>query len=285
MIFNFHKDYVQAQKEMDLEEEERVITIDPISANTPEFKSFAGAFMYSTLGQMKMLGDVLKELKEAKIATDARVTRLENTVLDHEAKITTLTSSVTDLTAELADVKRELREMKQELATGKEKAEAELELVKGKAEAAKRAAIEGERHSRSFNLRAFNIPEEADEKTPQTIALVTATIKRVTGLDIPIEYGHRVGAAPRGGGEGEGEDDAKPRGVIFRFMSRQDKWRVLNKRKAFFDAKIPLYEDLPASDLVEKKKWAGAMKVKFQQKKKVSFMRGKWHVDGVEYNG
>lgn len=111
--------------------------------------------------------------------------------------------------------------------------------------------------------------------------MINATIKRITGYDINIEYGHRVGVAKRG----EGDAESKPRGVIFRFLSRQDRWRVLNRRKDFFKADVPLFEDLPPSDLVEKNKYAAVMKLKYQQKKKVSFFRGKWHVDDVEYNG
>ena len=140
----------------------------------------------------------------------------------------------------------------------------------------RKASLNNERHSRSFNLRAFNIPEEANEKTERTIELINQQIKRVTGLDIEIEYGHRTG---------QKKTDGSHRGVIFRFASRQDRWKVFGKRGEFFTKGIPLYEDLPAADLEEKKKHSAAIKDLYDAKHKVAFVRGHWYVDGNVFNG
>ena len=121
----------------------------------------------------------------------------------------------------------------------------------------------------------FNLPEKPAEKTAETITAINKVITEVTGEDIRIEYGHRTGK----------QREVGPRAVIFRFISRQERWAVLGKRKEFFKEGYPIFEDLPEEDLAEKKKHSAAIKVLHDNGDKVTFFRGKWHVNRVEYNG
>ena len=57
------------------------------------------------------------------------------------------------------------------------------------------------------------------------------------------------------------------------------------KRGEFFKKNRPIYDDLPQADLKEKQKHSAVMKLKYEQRHKTQFMRGKWFLDGIEFNG
>ena len=276
MKFTFSEAFVQAQEEMYQEEEERVMTINPVDVSAPNFKTFTCSFMFSTMKQLQLLETINKKLDAAIEGNEER----DRKIRELEGSIEDLKLSVAHRDGEIEDLKEENEKLRSDFDTYKletdQKFNTLTELVNSSRKDAKKENLINERHSRSFNLRAFNIPEEPNEKTEKTIEKINNTIKTVTGLDIPIEYGHRTGKR---------KEDRSPRGVIFRFISRQDRWKVYSQRKKFFEQNIPLYEDMPEADLAEKKKHAAAIQLLYQADKKVAFVRGKWHVNGVEFNG
>ena len=60
----------------------------------------------------------------------------------------------------------------------------------------------------------------------------------------------------------------------------------MSKRADFFKAGFPIYDDLPAPDLAEKKKYSAVMKQKWEagQRKQI-FTRGKWFLNGEVFEG
>ena len=273
-------DYVKAQEEMEGEKEERTMELNPTSSTPTAFKNFTCAFMFSTMKHFKLMEEIKDKLDQAiegNRARDEQITKLTEDVND-------LKTGVAHRDAEIQDLQDENKRLNELIVSNKKETDQKLSdlmlnvsrKITVASQAASKASLDNERHSRSFNLRAFNIKEEANEKAEQTIRLIDATIKRITGQDIQIEYGHRTGKK---------KSDGSPRGVIFRFASRQDRWKVFSKRKEFFAAEVPLYEDLPASDLVEKKKHAEKIKELYRQDCKVAFIRGQWFVDGNVFNG
>lgn len=265
MKFTFNKDFVQAQLEMEKETPERILKIDPPTANSPEFKSYTGAFMFSTAKHMELMSKLMEEVLSANRKADDRITLLEN-------KVETLQNTITKQADLITALETKVTKLQEDMGTNSTK----LDKCKADSKTAVSGTLVLERYTRSFNMRAFNIPEANNENTEQSIKLINETIKRVTGDDITVEYGHRVGKK---------RDDGKPRAIICRFASRQDRFKIFTKRRAFFDKGTPIYEDLPAIDLIEKKKHAAEIKVLHQQKHKVAFLRGKWFVDGAEFNG
>ena len=94
-------------------------------------------------------------------------------------------------------------------------------------------------------------------------------------MELDIEFGHRTGKSR----------ENAPRTVIMKLHSRLQKRKLMQKRKDFFSAGFPLFNDLPKQDLQEKLKHMDIMKTKFQNKQKVMFTRGSWYVDGVLFKG
>ena len=133
-----------------------------------------------------------------------------------------------------------------------------------------------ERYTRSYNFRLFNVPEVAGESAKDVMEKVNTLIHQVTGVDLKVEFGHRTGSK---------RDDDSPRPVICRIASRSQKMEMMAKRGEFFTKGFPIYDDLPAVDLLEKKKHAAVIKVKYEQKHKTQFIRGKWYLNGEVYNG
>ena len=233
---------------------------------------------------MKLMNEMNLKLDEAIQGNIARDVKISQLIVD----VGDLKTGVAHRDGEIEDLRRENLQLKAAIIQNQTDVDARFSELNSKILACSRestkASLNNERHSRSFNLRAFNIPEEPNEKTDKTIKLINDTIKRITGADIKIEYGHRTGKK-RVPADGANQGVAQPRGVIFRFMSRQDRWTVFSKRRDFFRANIPLYEDLPEKDLEEKKKHAEAIQTLYDDHHKVAFIRGRWYVDGQEFRG
>ena len=276
MKFILEESYCQAHIDLENQEPEPEMKLNPKSSTAQEFKTFTCAFVFSSLQHMQTMKELLKEAQEGNRSRDVKIGKLEKDVAD-------LKTGLEHRDEEIGDLRSQIRELTETLTKNKRDAEKQCTdlnrnlsvKIRDTCNPALKASIENERHSRSFNLRAFNLAEAPNEKTEQTIKLIDETIKKITGLDIKIEYGHRTGQ----------KREQDPRGVIFRFASRQDRWKVYSKRGDFFRANIPLYEDLPKVDLVEKQKHAEKIKQLYTAKHKVAFIRGKWWVDGEVYNG
>ena len=205
-------------------------------------------------------------------ALKTKVGILETDLQDKNEEVEELTTKVNSLELELNQLKLTVNKNRSDSDREIEKLQADLQ--KGLS-MAKSKNVELERYTRSFNLRLMKLPEGPREKTPETIRLIDQVIEDITGKDIRIEYGHRTGA----------KSDEGPRGVVFRLFSRQEKYELLNDRKKFFAAGLPLYEDLPPEDLQEKKKYSELMTEKWRAKKKVTFRQGYWYVDGKKFTG
>lgn len=239
--------------------------------------------MFSTLNISKLLSDIDTKLDNvilAQEATELRVKSVEDGMASLTRDVNTAfenkDAEITDLKADiLAGVTRmnQLEELITELTN---KQGLDLSALKKQCKKLGEDTVTLERYTRSFNLRLFNIAESEGEKTHDVINKVNTLIHQVTGHDIKVEYGHRTG--PK-------RNDGKQRAIICRIASRQDRAEVMGRRQQFFLKGHPIYDDLPSSDLDEKKKHSVVMKEKWANKQKTQFIRGKWYLNGQVYNG
>ena len=151
--------------------------------------------------------------------------------------------------------------------------ETEIALLHEKTRVNEKQVIDLERYSRSFNLRLGGIQEDKNEKPVTSINKAKDVIKKITGVDARIEYGHRVGDKNKTG----------PRTIIIKLYSRLQIYEIMEKRKDFFTSRYPLHRDLPKCDLEEKNKYAEIMQKKFEDGDKVAFTKGVWFVNGRKY--
>ena len=104
------------------------------------------------------------------------------------------------------------------------------------------------------------------------MAKTVETLKKV-GLDhADIANCHRVGQFKKD----------KNRFMIIRFMRKSHRREVLAKRKNFFEAGYPLYEDLPQQDLDVKRKYSEQIQALHEKGDRCYFSRGAWYVNGVK---
>lgn len=100
-----------------------------------------------------------------------------------------------------------------------------------------------EQYQRRNNLRVFGIPETNGEDTDK---LVTKMFKEKLGVDVPVsrlDRSHRVGRKldPRPG------QDVRPRPIIVRFMSYQDRRQVFSAKKRLKSTGFSIREDLTSA--------------------------------------
>lgn len=269
----FSENLLSQEKLADDGESDLVYTLNPTKCSAQDFKVFSCNFMFDMARSVTQIPDLLTKLDENLRNHNTlieEVSSLKTKVRDLEADASVKSDDITALQATVHEQGAELKSIKEELLA-----------VRACADKDRKAAVDEslalERHSREWNVRMMNIDESPGETTPQCIDKINATIKRITGYDIEIEYGHRSGR--------KNEDAAKPRVIIARIASRQQRYQVLSKRKEFFNADIPIYEDLPQADLKEKLRFAKEMKKFYNAKRKVSFHHGHWYVDGNVYTG
>ena len=285
MKFLFNKDFSDAQIEMEKEEPERELRINPATCSAGDFKNFASSFMFSTRTHMELLSEIntkLDKVIESNKVIEGRVDTLE----------TDVGALKEDLTAAMEFKDQEILELRQLLKTEKERIDAldikisDLTRTQDSDNRARQVqcnklmddTLTLERYTRSFNFRMFNLKEAAGETTKDVIERVNQVIDQVTGgSGIQVEYGHRTGAR---------RTDGKDRPVICRIANRLQRAVVMSRREDFFKAGFPLFDDLPAADLTEKKKHAAVMKLKWAAgQKNQLFARGKWYLNGTVYNG
>ena len=274
MKLTFDPNYVNAMKDKD-----STLMLNPSTANAAEFKSYTCAFMLDVSQSLSLLRDLNIKLDTVLANYEGMISKingLEVKVIDLETAATAKDAEILELTTKVNNQELRIKglEEKMDAATA---CAAKVNVLDKELVLAKSSCLSLERYTRSFNLRFLNIPENPNEKTEDTIKLVNRKIKDITGLDIPMEYGHRSGAKTPGSN--------KPRCVIARFASRQDKRLILSKRKNFFENNVPLFEDLPPADLEEKRKYAEAINRKFLANHKVAFRQGHWICDGVIFRG
>ena len=213
--------------------------------------------------------DALKGLSNQVNNLDKQVTKIDNNVSDLDTRVLKLETelgkaneNIMRNTNVIANQEHEIRELKEK-----------MEKVEKSSKQCCEDCLDLERYSRSFNLRLSGIKEEPNEKPELSMKKAKDIIKRITGIDAEIEYGHRVGKA----------QENTNRTIIFKLFSRVQVRAILNKRKDFFSSKFPLHRDLPKRDLIEKLKFADLMKQKYENNEKIAFTRGSWYVNNVKF--
>ena len=187
------------------------------------------------------------------------------TVTDLKTKVSDLETSANAKEIEFQEMKGELRDLNRKV---EDQARDIAHLMK-RADQSDQNNLELERHSRSSNLRFGNIQETTGEDCKEK---VLAALTQFDLGEVDIENVHRVGEKKEG----------KTRFIIVRFVRRLERRLVLAKRKEFFNKEIPLYEDLPKSDLTIKKKFAKEIAQHHINKDKCYFSRGVWYVNGIK---
>ena len=283
MKFIFDQLFAEAHQEMENETPERELKINPNSVTADKFKSFTCSFMFSTLEHFNLLSVINTKLDQVILshaATESRVLAVEEDIVSFKADMNAAMDfkdgELSDLREEVEAGKQRMLKLEDAITQLTNKHDLDLASVKKQCNKLGVDTLTLERYTRSYNLRLFNMVEPVGEKTSDVITKVNALISEVTGTDIKVEYGHRTG--PK-------RNDGKQRAVIVRIASRQERAVVMGKRAQFFIKGNPIYDDLPFNDLEEKKKHADAMQEKWSAKHKTQFVRGKWYLDGVVYNG
>ena len=241
------------------------------------------------LAEVTTLRNTVSELEKNKNANLTEINNLSSKVDTQAEKIKSFEEKIADYKLKVEDCESKcgkIKKLEETVSTLEGKLgsvdtqakkitslEQRVASLEGKAKESKKACLALERHSRSWNLRLMNKKDNKDEKSSDSMNTIISTIKEVTGMDFHIEYGHRTGKFETG----------KDRSLIFRCLTRQDKFALLAHRKKFFEAGYPIFEDLPAEDLNEKKRLADVMQIKFNNKEKVAFRRGQWFVNGKVY--
>ena len=228
------------------------------SSNAAEFREFTTSFMVEmnkNLVCLRQLPDLLTSLKS--VLEDVSILKEDLKNIKESSQSQELEVNVIKEELKQIKLENELRDLKiQQL---------EEELVE-----CKNANNALERHSRESNLRLFNVKEEANEKPEETIKKAKEIIKNTTGVDLHIEFGHRVTKYEKGSN----------RPIIMRVISRFQKREVLKQRSKLFQAGFPVFEDLTKMDLVAKQKHAEYMKTQYESGARVSFHSGKWWLNG-----
>lgn len=223
---------------------------DSIEQNTQALNALKGLNT-----QVKNLDKDVKKLDENVSKLDTRVSQLEEELGKANETITKNSNTIINQEREISQLKKSMVKLAK---TTKQNCEDCLDL---------------ERYSRSFNLRLSGIKEEPNEKPETSMNKVKEVIKRITGIDVNLEYAHRVGRA----------QENTNRTIIFKLFSRIQVHAILNKRKDFFSSRFPLHRDLPKADLEEKLKYSELMKEKYENNEKVVFTRGSWYVNNVKF--
>ena len=255
------------------------------NANAKDFKTFTTNFMFEISRFMEFfdkLPDLMSKLDQHiknhdQLLNEYKKVKAKVVVVEEDLELIKTENSARDVTISSLEGKVETHEkLIADLRRDMEKSTTLLDNTMKELKLAKSKNVSLERHSRSFNLRLLKLKEKPNEKTPETIKMINECITEVTGLNgFQIEYGHRSGK----------KSDDEPRVCIFRPQTRQDKFALLNRRKDFFDAGYQLYEDLPYEDIIEKKKWAKEIDVKYKANHRVAFRQGSWWVDGAKFSG
>lgn len=227
----------------------------------PGSKDFVTLASYCIFDFSKCLAEIPKKLNDLQEAIMANTQAIN--------QIATLNNKVKDLTEKLESKEKQIDENTKVINEQKLK----IQSLERKAEANEESVLALERYSRNFNLRINGIKEEANENPEKCIEKAKAVILKVSGVQVGLEYAHRVGQRRNDG----------PRTMIMKCYSRIELNQILKKRKDFFNARYPLHRDLPKRDLEEKLRHADVMKRKFEDGDRVAFTRGFWHVNGVKY--
>lgn len=239
---------------MENEENEREVIINPNEISNGDFKKHTCSFMFSTLKQFNLLSEINAKLDlaiAANAATDARVTDLEESVtkirFDVDEALETKDNEIASLERKVLESDAKMEQLSTTIETMKISQKVQTDALNKLCRKLSEETLTLERYTRSFNFRMFNMQEGNDEKTSEVIAKVNLAIQEVTGFPIKVEYGHRTGSKRR---------DGKPRAIICRVASRQDRAVLMSKRGDFFKKNLPIYDDIPAADLVEKLKYS-----------------------------
>ena len=235
----------------ELADRNNVISIDPLKANKSESACY---FMYQLMQCSKNVSTMAESIGKL----HETVNTLSNKVKDLETAANTKDEEIADLTRKLAATNEKLDTQQTEIS----------HLLK-RADKSDECNLELERHSRSSNLRVANIVETDNEDCKEKLVKVFSDL----GVgEVDIENCHRVGSKQQG----------KTRCIIVRFVRRLERRVVLQKRKSFFDAGFPLYEDLPKKDLDTKKKFSKEISDLHKKKNKCYFSKGVWYVNGTK---
>lgn len=262
----FTQNITQWEQEAHDNDEELEYALKLTGNENDNFKTFTATFMFDLSRHVAKIPTLLTKM-------DAVLTKHDevlNELSEMKVKVTELEDKVTELEEKITSKNNELEALKK----SKDQTENTIKRLEEAALNARNECNALERHSRESSIRVFNIKEEPKENPVDTIDKTKQIIKRISGIDIQVEFGHRVSKYERG----------KNRPVILRFVSRFQKLEVLKHRSQFFEAGYPIYEDLTKMDLEEKKRHAAEMKIKYEAGARVSFHKGKWWVDGRAFN-
>ena len=285
MKFLFHKSYVTSQDKLQSKADPEIeLKINPATSSDAEFKDFTYSYIFSSLRNSELLDTInskLDKVIEAQEKTDLKVEKLEEELselkTDFKAAMEFKDSEIISLQEQLEQGAASMLKMQGEINELAKKHDRDMETYSKSVNKLHEETLTLERYTRSFNLRIFKIPETPNEKSKDVMEKVNHIIADMTRSDtIKVEYGHRTGPKRK---------DGKPRAVICRIASRLERAVVMSKRKEFFNAGFPVYDDLPAADLAEKKKHADAMQTAWDNKQKTQFKRGKWYLNDKVFDG
>ena len=284
MIINFDSNFVQSIRQNEITAKENnsqfSVYIDGKSPTT--LKELVPLVSYCIFDFTKTLREITGSIDKLSTCIDKNTEALEKLnslhtqvddldaqVQDLDCKVQALEPKVVNLETLVSEQKDIISSQNEEIIQLKNR----MKKIEQDSSRIDEERLDLERYSRSFNLRLSGIKEEDNEKPEASIKKVKDVIKKVTGLDAGVEFGHRIGAKREG----------VNRTIIFKLYSRVVVHALLQKRKDFFTAKFPLHRDLPKIDLTNKLKHAALMQQKYENGDKVAFVRGHWHVNGRKF--
>ena len=213
----------------------------------------------SVTGKKKTLDDLFAKLGE--IQTDIR--DIKQSLEFTQASVKENTDNIAALQAENALLWGEHNELKQKFSKLQDRVEST------------------EQREREFSVRIFGIKQTQPEDARKIVADIISKNK-LDGIDTPekadaiVEHCHRLSISQAD------RDAGKSPGIIVRFFSRPQRFRILKQAKASINRSgqgVYMVEDLTAEDHYKKRAARKQMQEAHNLKQKVSFRRGKLYIN------
>ena len=212
---------------------DKMVTVDYVQKQFD--KLITEEFLISKVEQLKksMRSYITSELDKLKESINARITSLEDRVDSAERKSENLEDRIKDLEDELKTVK----DTNTRLDSKQREQAAEIDSIKYAMKVRDYQQNDLEQYTRSNNIRIFGIDDQNKEETAEeTTGIVLKFLSNKLHInlrDTDIDIAHRLGKFQNNGN----------RPIICRFVSRNNKMRVMRNRRALKGSVFVIKED------------------------------------------
>ncbi|KAK7888865.1 hypothetical protein WMY93_024425 [Mugilogobius chulae] len=205
---------------------------------------------------LKTIWDAIQQSsQELRLYIDAKISPLQDSIGQIQASMSTLCDQITVIEQRVSSNEDNIEDLTKRV----QRIEKENAYLKSKVD-------DAENRSRACNLRFINIPEQKEGR--DTIGFINSLLSQVLGPEnfsapLRIERAHRTPATPFTGPK------ARPRPILVKFLSFQDKIRILRlareKRELHYQGvRIHVFPDFSV-DLEKKRRQFDPIKKKFRE--------------------